>query len=149
MISRRLILPLLIVLLAIALPAQADLASESSFATAQARAKSEGRLLFLMFKSSDCRHCRKFEEKVFTTEIFEDFARDHLSLMIYDVDAYAALPEAERQLALSLEEKYDVDKMPAIVVYASDGKELLKTQGYRGTEAEKIVTQLKSFLPSR
>ncbi len=100
-----------------------------------------------MFKSSDCRHCRKFDEKVFSTEVFEAFARDHLSLMIYDVDAYAALPEEERRLALGLEEKYDVDKMPAIVVYAPDGRELLKTQGYRGTEAEKIVAQLKSMLP--
>lgn len=127
-------------------PASAELESAPSFAAAQARAKSEKRLLFLMFKAADCRHCRKFQEKVFTTEVFENFARDHLSLMIYDVDAYAALPDAERQLALSLEEKYDIEKMPAIVVYASNGKELLKTQGYRGTEAGKIVEQLKSFL---
>ena len=76
-----------------------------------------------------------------------NLARQHLSLMVYDVDAYAALSEDERELALSLEEKYDVDKMPAIVVYAPDGKELLRTQGYRGTEAEKIVAQLKTMLP--
>lgn len=127
--------------------ARSELKSAASFSAAQAKAKSEQRLLFLMFKSVDCRHCRKFSDKVLSTEVFQQFASDHLSLMIYDVDAYAALPEAERQLALSLEQKYDVDQMPAIVVYSPDGAELLKTQGYRGTEAEKIVAQLKTLLP--
>ncbi|MCB1228778.1 MAG: thioredoxin family protein [Verrucomicrobiae bacterium] len=126
---------------------RAEPSSAPTFAAAQAKAKSEQRLLFLLFKSSDCKHCRKFDENVFSTPVFQDFARQHLSLMVYDVDAYAALSEDERELALSLEEKYDVDKMPAIVVYAPDGKELLRTQGYRGTEAEKIVAQLKTMLP--
>lgn len=128
--------------------AQAQLVSASSLAAAQARAKKDGRLVFLLFKSADCKHCRKFNEQVLATAVFQDFARDHLSLMIYDVDAYAALPEAEQKLALSLEEKYNVEQMPAIVVYAPDGKtELLRTQGYRGTPAEKIVEQLRAKLP--
>ena len=127
--------------------ALAEPSSAPSFAAAQAKAKSEKRLLFLMFKSADCRHCRKFQEQVFSTQVFGDFAREHLSVMVYDVDAYAALPEAERQVALKLEERYEVEKMPAIVVYAPDGRELLKTQGYRGTEAETIVAQLQSLLP--
>jgi thioredoxin-related protein len=127
--------------------AQAELSSAKSFAAAKAKAKSEKRLLFLMFTSVDCRHCRKFNDKVLSTPVFQSFAKDHLSVMSYDVDAYAGLPDAEHQLALSLEEKYGVEKMPAIVVYSPDGKELLRTQGYRGTEAEKIVAQLRSFLP--
>lgn len=141
-------LVLLTLALALVIPsARAELASAPSFAAAQAKAKSEKRLLFLMFKSSDCKHCRKFTEKVLSTQVFEDFARDHLSLMIYDVDAYAALSEAERTLALSMEEKYSVEEMPAMVVFSPAGKELLRTQGYRGTEAEKIVAQLRTFLP--
>ena len=130
-------------------PAVAQLpASAPNFATAQARAKSDGRLLFLLFKSADCKQCRKFQKDVLDAAIFQTFARDHLSLMIYDVDAYAALPQAEQALALSLEEKYGVEQMPAIIVYAPDGTtELLRTQGYRGTPAPTIVAQLKAKLP--
>jgi thioredoxin-related protein len=144
----RLLLPLILSLY-LALPAaQAQLTSATSLAAAQSRAKKEGRLVFLMFKSADCKHCRKFTEQVLSTEVFQTFARDHLSVMIYDVDAYAALPAAEQKLAQSLEEKYNVEQMPAIVVYAPDGKtELLRTQGYRGTPAAKIVEQLRSKLP--
>ena len=76
---------------------------------------------------------------------FQTFARDHLSLMIYQVDAYAALPESEQKLALAMEEKYGVEQMPAIVVFSPDGRELLRTQGYRGTPAETIVAQLRAL----
>jgi thioredoxin-related protein len=127
----------------------AGLESASTFAQAQARAKKEKRLLFLMFKSIDCKHCQKFSEQVLATETFQTFARDHLSLMIYQVDAYAALPESEQKLALAMEEKYGVEQMPAIVVFSPDGRELLRTQGYRGTPAETIVAQLRAKLPPR
>ncbi len=141
-------LALVLITLSPGLPtARAELGSAPSFAAAQAKAKSEKRLLFLMFKSSDCKHCRQFSEKVLETPVFQAFARDHLSLMVYDVDAYAALPESERTLALAMEEKYGVEEMPAMVVFSPAGKELLRTQGYRGTEAEKIVAQLRTFLP--
>ncbi|MBL9152748.1 MAG: thioredoxin family protein [Verrucomicrobiales bacterium] len=145
-------LSLLLLALAFALaatPAGAQLpASAPTFAAAQARAKADDRLLFVLFKSADCKQCRKFQKDVLDAETFQTFARDHLSLMIYDVDAYAALPESERALALSLEEKYGVEQMPAIVVYAPDGQtELLRTQGYRGTPAPTIVAQLKAKLP--
>lgn len=126
---------------------QAELASAPSFSAAQTKAKSQKRLLFLMFTSSDCKHCKKFNESVVDTAVFQAFARDHLTPMVYDVDAYAAFPKAEQELALSMEEKYGVKKLPAIVVFAPDGKELLRTQGYRGTPADKIVAQLKTFLP--
>ncbi|MCB1087906.1 MAG: thioredoxin family protein [Verrucomicrobiae bacterium] len=140
-------LSLLLAVLFIPLLAHADLASAPNLAAAQAKAKKENRLLFLMFKSADCKHCRKFTEQVLNTDVFRQFAADHLSMMIYDVDTYDDLPESERNLALSLEEKYSVDQMPAIVVFATDGvTELLRTQGYRGTPAETIVEQLKTKL---
>lgn len=137
----------LLLLFATAAVLRADLASAPSLAEARALAKREGRLVFLLFKSADCKHCRQFAREVLATEEFQAFARDHLAPMVYDVDAYDALPASERQLALSLEEKYGVEQMPAIVVFAPDGtRELLRTQGYRGTPAATIVAQLRSFL---
>lgn len=127
--------------------AELNLNSSPSFSAAQAKAKSEKRLLFLMFTSEDCRHCKKFNSTVVDAPVFQAFARDHLAPMIYDVDSYAGIPKAEREFALSMEEKYGVEKLPAIVVFDPNGKELLKTQGYRGTAADKIVAQLKTFLP--
>ena len=138
---------LVLVMLSPNVRADVNLKSASSFAAAQAKAKSEKRLLFLMFTSEDCRHCRKFNSTVLDAAVFQDFARDHLAPMIYDVDAYAGIPKAEREFALSMEEKYGVEKLPAIVVFDPSGKELLRTQGYRGTAADKIVAQLKTFLP--
>ena len=127
--------------------AEVNLKSASSFTAAQAKAKSEKRLLFLMFTSEDCRHCKKFNGTVLDSAVFQAFARDHLAPMVYDVDAYAGIPKAERDFALAMEEKYGVEKLPAIVIFDPDGKELLRTQGYRGTPADKIVAQLKTFLP--
>lgn len=127
--------------------ARAELASPPSFAAAKTKAKSEKRLLFLMFTSEDCRHCKKFNGTVLDSAVFQAFARDHLVFMVYDVDAYAGLPKAEREFALSMEEQYGVEKLPAIVVFDPAGKERLRTQGYRGTPADKIVAQLKTLLP--
>ena len=127
--------------------AEVNLKSATSFAAAQAKAKSEKRLLFLIFTSEDCRHCKKFNGTVLDSAVFQAFARDHLAPMVYDVDAYAGIPKDEREFALAMEEKYGVEKLPAIVVFDPNGKELLRTQGYRGTAADKIVAQLKTFLP--
>lgn len=140
------LLALLFAGLAVPAARGAGLESAATFAQAQARAKKEKRLLFLMFKSEDCKHCQKFTGQVLAAEIFQTFAREHLSLMIYNVDAYVALSEPERKLALAMEEKYDVKQMPAIVVFSPDGRELMRTQGYRGTPAEKIVDQLQALL---
>ena len=64
-------LSLLLAVLFFPLLAHADLASAPNLAAAQAKAKKENRLLFLMFKSADCKHCRKFTEQVLNTDVFQ------------------------------------------------------------------------------
>jgi thioredoxin-related protein len=129
-------------------PAQTPkLAKEATFAAAQARASKEGRMVFLEFVLTNCSHCKSFKEQVLDSKVFREFAARHLAFVQYDILALDSLPEAQRKVEAELEKKYKVERTPTIVVLSPKGKVLLRTEGYGGTPAEKIVANLKSLLP--
>ena len=49
-------------------------------------------LLFVMFEADDCKHCKRFYEKVLNTAVFRSFAKDHLAMLIYNFDTLDGLP---------------------------------------------------------
>jgi thioredoxin-related protein len=144
---------LLLTCLLIALPATGALAQsprlakEATFAAAQARAAKENKLVFLEFVMTNCSHCKKFKEQVLDTKVFREFAAQHLAFIQYDILELDSLPEAERKVEAELEKKHKVERTPTIVVLSPKGKVLLRTEGYAGTPAEKIVANLRSLLP--
>ncbi|MCP5541189.1 MAG: thioredoxin family protein [Akkermansiaceae bacterium] len=120
---------------------------ESGYAAATARAKRDGRLVFVMFKQKDCPHCEKFTAKVLDAPEFREFARDHLALVIYDLDRSGSLSKAEQSHYNRLFDALKVKSTPTIGVFAPDGDRILRTQGYAGTPASRIVAQLRAKLP--
>lgn len=131
------------------LPAQGvpSLKLERSYASARAKAKADGRLLFVMFEADDCKHCKKFYDKVLNTAEFRNFAKDHLAMVIYNFDTLDNLPGSEQKVADQFVLNFDIEITPTMLVFGPDGKNIVKTKGYRGTSAGKIVAQLKSSLP--
>ena len=120
---------------------------ERSYASARAKAKSDGRLLFIMFEADDCKHCKKFYDKVLNTAVFRNFAKDHLTMVIYNFDTLDNLPDSEQKVADQFVLNFDIEITPTMLVFGPDGKNIVKTKGYRGTSADKIVAQLRSSLP--
>jgi len=120
---------------------------ERSYANARAKAKSDGRLLFVMFEANDCKHCKKFYDKVLNTAAFRNFAKDHLAMVIYNFDTLDNLPDSEQKAADQFVLNFDIEITPTMLVFGPDGKNIVKTKGYRGTSADKIVAQLESSLP--
>lgn len=123
------------------------LTKERNYSSALAKAKSGKRLLFVMFEADDCKHCARFAEKVMNTATFRNFAKDHLALLFYNFDTLDSLPQSEQRIADQFVLNFDIKITPTILVFHPDGTNILKTKGYRGTGAEKIVKQLQSKLP--
>jgi thioredoxin-related protein len=149
----RSLIPLLLLAWAVSAPAQekpaVELVTESTFDAASARAKKEGRLVFLQFVSGICPHCKKFREQVFESAVFREFAAKHLVILTYDIDAMESFPEAEQKVERILENKFNVGRTPTIVILSTEGTQLLRTEGYGGTPAEKVVGSLKGLLEKK
>jgi thioredoxin-related protein len=109
---------------------------------ALARAAKEKRLVMTIFASSACPHCKAFREGVLGKDVFRAFAKDKLVIVVFDVTQLEAMTPAEQAVVASLEEKYNVEATPHIIVESPSHKILLTTQGYAGSEAAKVVADL-------
>ncbi len=111
---------------------------------ALARAKTENKNVLLDFTGSDwCGPCMVLREKVFESEQFTQWAKSRLIFIEVDFPAQKKLSEdVERQNAL-MKRKYQVDGYPTIVVVNHEGKELARTVGYRGEDAEAWIAALQ------
>jgi thioredoxin-related protein len=125
------------------------LSLEKNYAAAHAKIQTGNRLLFVMFEKNDCEHCQKFTEKVLDAPVFRQFAKNHLALLFYNFGDLESLPKSEQIVAGQFVINFDIDTTPTILVFDPDGKQVLKTKGYRGTSAEKIVKQLTEKLPAK
>lgn len=121
------------------------LLSAETLVEAQSQAKSEHKLLMVVFKAYYCSHCKEFAEKVLDQPVFRTFAEQHLVMMIYDIAKPEDLPESERVVERSLEDKYQVTSTPTILVFDPEGKQLLRTEGYAGSPVEKVVANLNKL----
>jgi thioredoxin-related protein len=121
------------------------LPAAATLAEAQSKAKSEQKLLMVVFKSFYCSHCKEFAEKVLDQPVFRTFAEEHLVMMIYDIAKPEEMPESERAVERSLEDKHQVTSTPTILVFDPAGKQLLRTEGYAGSTAEKVVANLNKL----
>ncbi len=129
---------LVALLAACALPALADKEGwVTDFEAAKKQAAEEGKHLLLDFTGSDwCGWCIKLDEEVFSQAAFKDSAPE--SYILVELDFPNAVPQPEELKAQNakLQQEYEVQGFPTIILLNSDG-EMYGQTGYRegGPEA--------------
>ena len=123
------------------------LAAEGEWLTdlpkAQAKAKSEKKLVLMDFTGSDwCPPCKNLHKTVLVSPEFTAFAKDNLVLVELDFPnskpQSAELKAANKELA----KKFGITGYPTIIVLDANGKEVFKKVGYGGTPAKDYVADL-------
>jgi protein disulfide-isomerase len=85
---------------------------------------------------------------VLSTKEFAAFAKDNLVLVEVDFPNFKTLPDKQKQANNALAQKFEIKVFPTIVVLDSDGKQLLKEEGYAGAGAKEYIAKLLKLKPS-
>lgn len=122
-------------------PAEADWTTD--FAQAQAKAKTERKLLLLDFTGSDwCGWCKVMEKEIFSQPAFEDYAKKNLILVRLDFPRTKALGAEVRKQNYALAQQFGVRGFPTIVMLNGDGKPLAQL-GYVKGGPEAFISELE------
>jgi len=98
---------------------------------AQAQAKKENKMVMMDFTGSDwCGWCIKLKKEVFSTSEFAKYAKDNLVLVEVDFPHKKELPEEQKKANEALQQKYNVDGFPTIVMLDGEGKKAGTIVGY-------------------
>jgi protein disulfide-isomerase len=101
------------------------------YAAGLARAKKENKLLVLDFTGSDwCIWCKRTDQEVFATQKFKDFADQKLVLVKVDFPRSIAQTDAVKAQNAKLQEKYQIEGFPTLIVLDSTEKVVVKQVGY-------------------
>lgn len=116
----------------LALPvAAADLKWGTDLPAALAQAKKEKKAVLLDFNGSDwCPPCKMLHKDVFATKEFADYAKDNLVLVELDFPRQKKQSEDLKKANQALQEKYQIEGYPTVILLGADGKQLWKTVGY-------------------
>ena len=99
------------------------IAWEPDYKKALAKAKAEGKDLFINFTGSDwCGYCIKLEEEVFSKKAFADLANDHFVFVFLDSPRAEDLKAkvVDTELRDALEKKHGVKGYPTLILTTSD-----------------------------
>ena len=94
-------------------PPAAEATWLTNFETAQARARSEKKLLLIEFTGSDwCPPCIMLGRQVFSQPEFKDYAAQHLVLLEVDFPRMKELSPEQRAANAKLAEQFGIDGFP-------------------------------------
>jgi len=92
---------------------------------AQAKAKAENKLIMLDFTGSDwCGWCIKLNKEVFSKPEFAEFARKNLVAVEVDFPRAKQQTKELKKANESLQEKYNIQGYPTIIVLDGEGKKV-------------------------
>ena len=92
---------------------------------AQAQAKKENKLVLLDFTGSDwCGWCIKLKEEVFDLKEFKEYAAKNLVLVEVDFPRKKELAAEQKKANEALQEKYEIEGFPTIIVLDGEGKKV-------------------------
>lgn len=139
---------LAIALIAI-LPLLQTVAEELQWVTdlpkAQKQGKDANKLIFIDFNGSDwCPPCKELR-KVLSSPAFADYAKKNLVLVDIDFPRQKEQPEQLKKANEALQEKYNIEGFPTIIVLNGNGKELNRTVGYGGQSAKQLIDELEKL----
>lgn len=103
----------------------AELDWQTDLPKAQAKAKTEKKLVMLDFTGSDwCSWCIKLNKEVFSQPEFAAYAKQNLVAVEVDFPRRKKLSPAQKQANDALASKYQIQGYPTIIVLNSDGKKV-------------------------
>ncbi len=123
---------------------------QTDWQTAKSLAQKENRPIILVFSGSDwCAPCIKLDKKIWQSEDFKAYAKDHYVMLKADFPRRKKnrLPEAQQAKNEKLAEIYNPNgNFPLVVVLNAKGK-VLGTTGYkRRLTPNDYIKLLNSFL---
>lgn len=124
-----------ILLLSMYLPAQnrsIAFETDSDFATALARAKESGKLLFMDCYTSWCGPCKVLATKVFTVDSVADFFNAHFVSLKMDM---------EQGEGVQLKEKYQIEAYPTLLLINGEGENVFRSVG--GCSAPELLARVR------
>ena len=114
---------------------------------AQAKAKAEKKMVLVDFTGSDwCPPCKALHKNVLSSPEFLSYAKDNLVLVEIDFPRTKPQSDELKKANKELAKKHEIKGYPTVIVFDSDGKELLKDVGYDGKgKAADFVAKLKGL----
>lgn len=121
---------------------------ETDFDKARQMAVSEKKLILLNFSGSDwCGPCIRLHREIFESQVFENFATDHLVLLNADFPRLKKNRLSKEQQSKNelLAEKYNTEgAFPLTLLLDANGKVLYKWDGLPNGSPENFTNQVKS-----
>lgn len=97
------------------------------------------------FSGSDwCGWCKKLDKEVFSQAAFQDYAHTNLVLLLVDFPRSTPQPERVVKQNQALQERFQIEGFPTVLLLDADGKETART-GYQPGGAEAYVKHLRDL----
>jgi protein disulfide-isomerase len=113
----------LLAALAVAQAVAGELEWLTDLSQAQAKAKTEKKMVLLDFTGSDwCVWCVRLKEEIFSKPEFSDYARKNLLLVEVDFPRKKPMSEQQKKANRALADKYGIKGYPTLIILDSDGK---------------------------
>lgn len=100
----------------------------------QETARTAGKLYFYHFDAEWCEPCTQMREKTFTDEMLASYVADNYIAVRMDIDNFDGF---------AVKERLKVQKMPAIIIFGQDGRELERREEM--VDAESLLNLLKKW----
>jgi len=121
----------------------------NDFTEAKNLSKEKHEYILLNFSGSDwCSGCIKMHKDIFGSDVFQQYAQDHLVLLNADFPRSKknSLSADQQQKNNALADKYNAEgEFPLTVLLNSDGKVIKKWSGFYTKGAENFVNELKDL----
>lgn len=129
-------------------PARAVDAWPTDYPAAVLQAKAKHKKVLLYFTGSDwCVNCFRLDDEVFSKSEFTAYAQNHCELVQLDFPIHKELPEALTKQNEALQEKFQVQNLPTLVLLDADEHELAWIEGYRGEGVTGLIAELEHPAP--
>jgi len=118
----------------------------TDLAVAQARAKADNKLVFMVFTGSDwCPACIQFDREILSAREFKDYAVKNLVLVLVDFPEKKHQNDALKKANDALNRTYKVEGFPTMVILDREGKEIGRRAGYVPAGAKAYIAGLESL----
>lgn len=130
---------------AVSLAGAAELQWLTDLPKAEAKAKSENKLVMMDFTGSDwCPWCIKLDKEVFSTPEFIQYAEKNLVPVQVDFPRQKQQSAELKKANQELQKKYNIEGYPTVVVLDKDGKKLGEL-GYEPGGPKPFIAKLEKF----
>jgi protein disulfide-isomerase len=122
-----------------------ELKWETNLPEAQAKAKTENKLVIMDFTGSDwCPWCIKLKKEVFSTPEFQEYAKKNLVPVEVDFPRSKPQPAELKEANAKLQKKYKIEGYPTVIVLNSAGKKVGE-MGYEPGGPQPFIAKLDAL----